>query len=225
MASTPTKADLIARITSAWSTLEATLAGVDEAGATAPGPDRWSVKDHLAHIEGWDRYLLAVLEGRSPSAAVGSDLATIRATEEDPLNELLIEPAKVQPYARVLTDPRRTHEQLLAVVANVPDADLGRPATDYQLEELAGDTDSIAGWIDHICDEHLRDTLAGSGSCPSLRDPGAVQLAAVQLAVTPERQRCDDGAVAPSPIVYLRPGRVIRLFPLSARPQPATPPR
>ena len=33
----------------------------------------------------------------------------------------------------------------------------GRLAADYQPEELAGDTDSIAGWIDHICDEHLRD--------------------------------------------------------------------
>ena len=156
-AATPTTAELNERITRAWSTLEATLAGVDEAAATTPGPDRWSVKDHLAHVEGWEQYLLAVLERRSPSAAVGSDLATFRATEEDALNELLIEPAKAQPYAQVLTDLRRTHEQLLSAVAGVPEGDLGRPAADYQPEELAGDTDSIAGWIDHICDEHLRD--------------------------------------------------------------------
>ena len=154
---TPTKADLVARITRAWSTLEETLAGVNEATAATPGADRWSIKDHLAHIEGWERYLLAVLERRSPTAAVGSDLATFRSTEEDPLNELLIEPTKAQPYSRVLTDLRRTHERLLAAVASVPDADLGRLAADYQPEELAGDTDSIARWIDHICDEHLRD--------------------------------------------------------------------
>ena len=154
---TATKTDLIARITLAWSTLEETLASVNEAAATTLGADRWSVKDHLAHVEGWERYLLAVLERRSPSAAVGSDLATFRSTEEDALNELLIEPTKAQPYSRVLTDLRRTHEQLLVAVAGVPDVDLGRLAADYQPEELAGDTDSIAGWIDHICDEHLRD--------------------------------------------------------------------
>jgi hypothetical protein len=57
----------------------------------------------------------------------------------------------------VLADLRRTHEQLLAVVVALPEADLERPAADYQPEELAGDTDSIADWIAHICDEHLRD--------------------------------------------------------------------
>ena len=57
----------------------------------------------------------------------------------------------------MLADLRSTHEQLLAVIAALPEDDLERPAADYQPEELADDTDSIAGWITHICDEHLRD--------------------------------------------------------------------
>jgi hypothetical protein len=156
-AATPTKADLIEGINGAWSTLEGAIASSSEEALTTPGGDGWSVKDHLAHIESWERYLLAVLERRSPSAAIGIDLATVRSTADDPLNALIIEPTKAHPLSQVLADLRRTHEQLLAIVVALPEADLERPAADYQPEELAGDTDSIADWIAHICDEHLRD--------------------------------------------------------------------
>jgi hypothetical protein len=150
-AATPTNADLIERINRAWPTLEGTLAGSDEAALTTPGGDGWSVKDHLAHLEAWERYLLALLERRSPSAAIGIDLATYRATDDDTLNELIREPTKAQPLSQVLADLRRTHERLLAVVAAVPEHDLERLAAHYQPVELADDTDTIAVWIAHIC--------------------------------------------------------------------------
>ena len=124
---------------------------------TTPSRDGWSVKDHLAHLEGWERYLLALLERRSPSVAIGIGLATLRSTDDDALNELLVEPTRSQPLAQVLADLRHTHEQLLAVIAALPEGDLARHAADYQPDERAEDTDSIAGWIAHICDEHLRD--------------------------------------------------------------------
>jgi len=154
---TPAKADLIEGIDRAWASLEGTLADSSEEALTRPGSDGWSVKDHLAHIEAWERYLLALLERRSPSTSLGIDLAIIRSTADDPLNELIRESTKVQPLSQVLTDLRRTHEQLLGVIADLPEDDLERLAADYQPEELAGDTDTIAGWIAHICDEHLRD--------------------------------------------------------------------
>ena len=99
------------------------------------------------------------LKRQSPSAAIGIDLATLRSTEDDPLNELLVEPTREQPLSQVMADLRRTHERLLAVIAAVPEDDLERLAADYQPEELAGDTDSIADWIHHICDEHLEDHI------------------------------------------------------------------
>ena len=156
-AAKPTKADLIEGINGAWSTLERAIASSSEEALTTPGGDRWSVKDHLAHIESWERYLLAVIERRSPSSAIGIDLATVRSTADDPLNALIIEPTKEHPLSQVLAGLRRTHERLLVAIAAVPEGDLERLAADYQPEELADDTDSIAGWIHHICDEHLRD--------------------------------------------------------------------
>ena len=151
------KTDLIKRANDAWATLEEVLAGTDGAALTATGSGGWSAKDHLAHIESWERYLLAILERRSPAAAVGTDPATLGSTDGDALNDLLIEPTKAHPLPRVLADLRGTHERLLAAIATVPEGDLDRLAADYQPEELAGDQDSIARWIDHICDEHLRD--------------------------------------------------------------------
>ncbi|HEU5430522.1 MAG TPA: ClbS/DfsB family four-helix bundle protein [Thermomicrobiales bacterium] len=155
----PTKAEVVERIDRAWATLEETLAGSFEPALTAPGDD-WSVKDHLAHIEGWERYLLALLERRSPSTAIGVDLATLRSTDDDGLNELVREPTKAQPLCQVLADLRRTHERLFAVIAAVPEDDLERLAADYQPDELADDPDSIAGWITHVCDEHVREHVA-----------------------------------------------------------------
>jgi hypothetical protein len=156
-APTPTKADLIENINRTWSTLEGAIAGPGEEALTTPGGDDWSVKDHLAHIAAWERYLLAVLERRSPSTAIGIDLATVRSTADDPLNELIRESTKEQPLSQVLADLRQTHARLLAVIAALPEDDLERLAADYQPDELADDTDSIAAWIAHICDEHLRD--------------------------------------------------------------------
>ena len=54
-ADTPTKADLIERINRVWVTLEWALAGWGEDALATPGGDGWWVKDHLAHIEGWER--------------------------------------------------------------------------------------------------------------------------------------------------------------------------
>src|SRR3954453_11816459 len=154
---TRTKANLIERINGAWSTLEGGLTGSEEEALTTLGGDGWSVKDHLAHLEAWERYLLPVLERRSPSTALGINLATIRSTEDDPLNELIREPTKTQPLAQVVADLRNTHDRLLAAIAALPEDDLERPAAHYQPDELADDPDSIARWITHICDEHLRE--------------------------------------------------------------------
>jgi hypothetical protein len=156
-APTSTKADLIEGINRAWSNLEEAIAGSDEEALTTPGGDGWSVKNHLAHIEGWERYLLALLERQSPSMAIGIDLATYRSTEDDALNELIIEPTKEQPLSQVLADLRSMHERLLVVIAALPEDDLERLAADYHPDELADDPDSISGWIAHICDEHPRD--------------------------------------------------------------------
>jgi DinB superfamily len=157
VAESPKKAEIIEAIERTWSALEESITGADEETLSTIGRDGWSVKDHLAHIEVWERYLLALLERRSPSAAIGIDLETMRTADDDNLNALLVAPTRTQSIDRVLTDLRDTHGCLMAVIAALPEGDLEQLPSHYQPDELGEDTDTIAGWITHICDEHLRD--------------------------------------------------------------------
>jgi hypothetical protein len=159
VATRPSKTDLIEPIDRVWANLQETLASEGEEALTTSGRDGWSVKDHLAHLEAWERYLLALLERRSPSDALGIDLDIIRSSDDDTLNALIRESTVAQPLSQVLGDLQRTHERLLAVVAALPEDDLERLAVHYLPAELADDQDSIARWITHICDEHLREHI------------------------------------------------------------------
>lgn len=154
---TPAKAAMMEGIDQAWPVLEAAIRDIDEETFTTTGPDGWSVKDHLAHLEVWERYLLAVLERRSPSSAIGIDLDTIRTTDDDTLNALLVAPTRAQSADQVLAALRDTHVRLRTVIAALPDGDLERLVAGYQPDELGDDTGTITAWITHICDEHLRD--------------------------------------------------------------------
>ncbi len=112
------KAGLLSRIDRAWAALEESFAGLSEAQLTAPGPEGWSVKDHLAHIATWERILLvAHLQGRSFAEAAGMDDATAKATEEmtaeTGLNDWFLQRDRGRPLADVLADVRETHARLL----------------------------------------------------------------------------------------------------------------
>ena len=65
------KAELLMRIRVARSELDLTVAGLDEAALAAPGPEGWSVKDHLAHLAAWARKVLANMDGRTGPEVLG----------------------------------------------------------------------------------------------------------------------------------------------------------
>ncbi len=74
--------ELVAIIAGAWEELLASFEGIDEATLVRPGPEGWSVKDHIAHVTRWEQVALVVyLEGRTFAEAAGMDEATSRATE------------------------------------------------------------------------------------------------------------------------------------------------
>ena len=155
----PTKAELLARIDRAWSTLQATIAGADEAALTAAEPDGWSVKDHLAHLAVWQQSLLALLEGRPRHAAMGIDAVTWEAGDEDVINALLHEHHRDRPLPDVLDRSRRSHEQVLAALAPLTDLDLLRPYSHYQPDDHPFEADPVVGWIAGNTYEHVEEHL------------------------------------------------------------------
>jgi hypothetical protein len=156
---TPDRAEVLARSDRAWDDLEAVISSADEEAMARPGDGGWSSKDHLAHVEAWERYLLAVLERRSPSAAIGLDLATYQALSEDAQNELLREQTRTQPLAAVLGDLRQTRQRVRSAILSLSGDDLAQPVAAISPDELGGEEGSLAEWIVDYCDDHLREHL------------------------------------------------------------------
>src|SRR5918995_1790290 len=82
-----TVADVLERIHSTWTALHDTITGLSDQQMTEPGPEGWSVKDHLAHVMAWDNVPTTILEGEAQHSAFGLDrVAYDRIDSVDQLN-------------------------------------------------------------------------------------------------------------------------------------------
>lgn len=130
------------RIRRSWDELQEAVGALDDGLLTAPGPEGWSVKDHLAHVARWEEYLVAALEGRDPAAALG----LTGGQDADVENAILhardagLSPEEVR---RMLAD---MHAAVVERLRTLDDADLQR-----HLGLIEGDTwehfDEHRGWI------------------------------------------------------------------------------
>jgi hypothetical protein len=145
------KADLIARIQHERAALERVISTLNDAQMIMPGPEGWSVKDHLAHIVAWEQILVhAHLGGQSFAEAAQMDEATAAATAhmtaETGLNEWLYQRDKSRPLAEVLTDFQQSHQQVLAALDKLEWAELLQPRAPHtpdaapRLAYIRGDT-------------------------------------------------------------------------------------
>lgn len=117
--------ELLTLIEAARADLVAAFDGLDEATLTRPGPEGWSVKDHLAHVTRWERVAQVVyLEGRTFAEAAGMDEATSRATEhmraESGLNDWLHEHDRELTLAQTLERFHASYAELVARIEATP---------------------------------------------------------------------------------------------------------
>jgi uncharacterized protein (TIGR03083 family) len=156
------KAELLERIQRARSALEQTLEHLTTDQMTRPGPEEWSVKDHLAHLVSWEQILIrGHLQGRSIAEALGIDETIAQMPPEGGLNDYFRARDKDLPLNEVLDRYRRSHQQLLDALAEVDDAKLqtpygerGRPLMAF----VAGD--SYEHYEEH--DEFIRAIIGSS---------------------------------------------------------------
>ena len=156
-----TAAELIDRVQIDWAALEYVLSGLSEAQWTTPGPEGWSVKDHLAHIADWERMLVAVL-GRRPEHE-GFGLPPPLPEDIDVLNDILYRRSRGLSIEEVQDVSRRAHAEVLAALHHLSDADLrtsvagygGDPGDDRPLlDKIAANTYAHyaehTGWINDL---------------------------------------------------------------------------
>lgn len=152
-----TKTELLAAIHQNWAELHAWLGTLTEQQCTQPTDAAgWTVKDHVAHLWVWEDGMNAFLQRQSrpqymqiPAELWGDDF--------DPLNAVIQQRHKDLPWSEVSQRFAASHEQLLARLEALSDADLQRPYNHYQPEEeyTSPAINSLAGNTFHHYAEHL----------------------------------------------------------------------
>ena len=134
-----------------WAALEYAVASLTAAQLVSPGPEGWSVKDHLMHIADWEKAVTAVLRHRPQHEGFALNEATFLglADDLDGLNDILFRRSQAVSIEEVNARRRRAHAEVLAALAVLTDADLQKNIADYGgnptnprrlLDKIAGDT-------------------------------------------------------------------------------------
>jgi hypothetical protein len=155
-----TVAQLLERIQIDWAALEFVVGGLSAAELTAPGPEVWSVKDHLAHIAEWERGCTAVLGRRPQWEGFLLEESVYTGMDLDGLNDILYQRHRSDSIEDVKAMANAAHADMVAAISHLADTDLQRPVGEYSmssnpdrllLEKIAGDTyehyAEHAGWI------------------------------------------------------------------------------
>lgn len=167
-ASISNKASVLGMLRSTWDSLDRFCGELSDEQMTSTGDGGWSIKDHLAHIAGWQLSLAALLERRDRQAAMA--LKGFSTTDWDGQNQVMLcrHQTLVPDEARALELGSRT--MVMAALDRLDDADLQKPYSDFQPHDLRTSfptsSDALVHWItgsvcDHIAEHlgYMRSTL------------------------------------------------------------------
>ena len=122
-------AELIDRVQIEWAALEFVVAGLSLEQLVTPGPQGWSVKDHLVHIAEWEAATGAVLARRPQHE--GFSLPADLPTDIDALNDVLYQRSRDVPIDEVQAKGRRVHAEIIAALGRLTDADMRLTVAEY----------------------------------------------------------------------------------------------
>jgi hypothetical protein len=146
----------MSRIEAGWNKLVELVNQVeDAAGLNKVGADGWTVKDHLAHVAAWEHSLLALLEGRDRSGAMGLNEPL---EEIDSINEAIRKLHATDTADEALGYFRDSHAQLMAAIGKLNDADLEKPYSNYQANE-PDEKRPVVGWVAGNTYEHYAEHI------------------------------------------------------------------
>ncbi|MBI3538558.1 MAG: ClbS/DfsB family four-helix bundle protein [Chloroflexi bacterium] len=147
---TQTKAEILENIAQGLAEFEALIGKLSDAQLTARGKDGWRIQDHLAHIAAWEQGIAALLRKQSRYRAMGAGVAeAIRTAKDfDAPNDVIYKLHKDKSLRAVKDYFARTHQDLLAAINALTDADLLKTYSHYQPDEPRDDNgDPILRWI------------------------------------------------------------------------------
>ncbi|MDE3090931.1 MAG: ClbS/DfsB family four-helix bundle protein [Chloroflexota bacterium] len=150
------KNELMERIAREWDALQRAFAGLNDMQMSTPDAGGWSVKDNLAHLAEWERFLrLHYLHDQPPHEVMGVDQATWDKVDENGLNAILFERNRNHAASEIVAALRDSHAQTLDELERLSYDDLMKPrdADDPQKRPLIG-------WVIGNTYEHYREHCA-----------------------------------------------------------------
>jgi hypothetical protein len=160
------KAELLELVHGEYAALEQAIGRLSEAQLTKPIDGSWSAKDILAHVAAWQQILLVFHIDRRPFEQAAPGIAvSYESSGVDTINEALYQRDRERPLAEVLDAFRRSHQQTLATIGGMSEADLFRSYTPPGRDPSSGG--QLINWIAGDTYEHYmehRETIAKASS-------------------------------------------------------------
>jgi hypothetical protein len=116
---------LFTRIHDEWEALAAVVAALDEPRIVRRDEGEWSVKDILAHIAAWEKFLIAnQFLGIAATEALCVAPEVLERADEDEVNAILFERNRDKPLVDVQSDWFETHRWLMSELSKLDEARL-----------------------------------------------------------------------------------------------------
>jgi uncharacterized protein (TIGR03083 family) len=137
------KKDLLERIEREWSMLLRAIESVTPEQMSAPMAGGWSIKDNLAHLAAWERFMVrCYLHGELAHQAMQIDAETFARLDEDGINAIIQERSRQRPAADVLADLQWSHAEVLKALEPMSYAELMRSRDPDDPEKRP-----LIGWV------------------------------------------------------------------------------
>src|SRR6266508_3921739 len=118
----------------------------------------WSMKDIVAHLSGWNRWLVARLQAAQRNEPEPPPHWPAHLQTEDEINAWIYESNRGRSVREVLDETHQVYQQLLAVIEGLPDEVLIDPVR--HLPWLDGQPFSAGEFFAHFHEEHEPDMRA-----------------------------------------------------------------
>jgi hypothetical protein len=141
------------RIHDEWEAFAAVIATLDEPHTVRRDEGGWSVKDILAHIAAWEKFLIVnqFLDIPAPEALCVPPEVIERASEDE-VNAILFERNRDRPLVDVQTDWYETHRWLMSELAKLDEERLKQPTLCFGAAPRP-----LAQWVIFNTYEHYSD--------------------------------------------------------------------
>jgi hypothetical protein len=150
------KAELLARIEGEWEALEKAFTGLSDQQMSVPDSGGWSIKDNLAHLTAWERFMrLSYLHKKPAHEVMGIDENTFKQLDENGVNAVLFQRNQHRRVAEVLAELRKEHGQVLAELANMTFEQMLQPLDPNDPQKRP-----VINWIIGNTYEHYREHRA-----------------------------------------------------------------